>query len=138
MGRYDSRSAMTTPESDSHRREAAAAPVGRGTQVPVAAMALRGTRTLLAMPGTLSGPAPVTHTHLGASGRPNWHGSNMERDELERIRDLIDELRGMRQASTSDLYRHFSGAISSLRHILRAHGSDYEPGSLAAYTARHR
>lgn len=53
---------------------------------------------------------------------------HMSREELERIRDLIDELRGMRQGTGPDLYRHFSGAISSLRHILRMNGTDYEPG----------
>lgn len=52
----------------------------------------------------------------------------MDRVQLERIKDLIDELRGMRQGTEGDLYRHYSGAISSLRHILRMHGSDHEPG----------
>ena len=52
----------------------------------------------------------------------------MDRDDLQRIRDLIDELRQMREGSTDDLYRYYSGAISSLRHILRMHGKDYEPG----------
>ena len=52
----------------------------------------------------------------------------MQREELEKIKDLIDELRTMRQGSSGELYRHYSGAISSLRHILRMHGGDYEPG----------
>jgi hypothetical protein len=52
----------------------------------------------------------------------------MDRDELQRIRDLIDELRQMREGSAGDLYRYYSGAISNLRHILRMHGKDYEPG----------
>ena len=52
----------------------------------------------------------------------------MDRDELQRIRDLIDELRQMREGTEGDLYRHYSGAISNLRHILRMHGKDYEPG----------
>ena len=51
----------------------------------------------------------------------------MERMQLERIKDLIDELREMRQGTSPDLYRQYSGAISSLRHILRMHGIDYEP-----------
>jgi hypothetical protein len=52
---------------------------------------------------------------------------DMERMQLKRIKDLIDELREMRQGTSPDLYRHYSGAISSLRHILRMHGIDYEP-----------
>jgi hypothetical protein len=52
----------------------------------------------------------------------------VDRQQLERIKDLIDELRGMRQGAERELYRHYSGAISSLRHILRMHGIDYEPG----------
>ena len=56
------------------------------------------------------------------------YGPNMDSEELQRIRDLIDELRQMRQGSSGDLYRHYSGAISSLRHILRMHGKDSEPG----------
>jgi hypothetical protein len=52
----------------------------------------------------------------------------MDGEELQRIRDLIDELRQMRAGSSSDMYRHYSGAISSLRHILRMHGKDSEPG----------
>ncbi len=51
----------------------------------------------------------------------------MNSEQLERIRDLIDELRGMRVGTESDLYRNYSGAISNLRHILRLHGSDSEP-----------
>jgi hypothetical protein len=52
----------------------------------------------------------------------------MNSEELQRIRDLIDELRQMRAGSSGDLYRHYSGAISSLRHILRMFGKDSEPG----------
>ncbi len=52
----------------------------------------------------------------------------VNREQLERIKDLIDELRGMRQGTDRDLYRHYSGAISSLRHILRLQGTDSEPG----------
>jgi hypothetical protein len=51
----------------------------------------------------------------------------MDGDELQRIRDLIDELRRMRDGTSGDVYRHYSGAISNLRHILRLHGRDYEP-----------
>lgn len=51
----------------------------------------------------------------------------MERPDLKRIKDLIDTLRLMRDGTTGDLYRHYSEAISSLRHILRMHGRDYEP-----------
>ena len=47
--------------------------------------------------------------------------------ELQRIKDIIDELRRMRQESPADHYGHYSGAISSLRHILRLHGKDSEP-----------
>ncbi len=54
--------------------------------------------------------------------------SSMQREEVEKIKDLIDELRTMRQGSSGYLYRHYSGAISSLRHILRTHGADNEPG----------
>jgi hypothetical protein len=53
---------------------------------------------------------------------------DVESEELQRIRDLIDELREMREGSSADLYGRYSGAISSLRHILRMHGKDYEPG----------
>lgn len=51
----------------------------------------------------------------------------MEREELERIKDLIDELRRMRVGTSSPLSGHYSGAISSLRHILRIPGIDSEP-----------
>jgi hypothetical protein len=51
----------------------------------------------------------------------------VERQQLERIKDQNNELRDMRQGAEGDLYRHYSGAISSLRHILRMHGIDYEP-----------
>jgi hypothetical protein len=69
----------------------------------------------------------------GKSCRPGLsqeerYGPNMNNEELQRISDLIDELRQMRAGHSSDVYRHYSGAISSLRHILRLHGKDSEPG----------
>lgn len=63
-------------------------------------------------------PAPRTSSTVRA----------MQRAELERIKDLIDELRSVRHGASGDLYRHYSGAISSLRRILRLHGVDHEPG----------
>jgi hypothetical protein len=51
----------------------------------------------------------------------------MQQAEIDRIKDLIDEVRAMREGSDGPLYRHYSGAISSLRAVLRAHGVDYEP-----------
>jgi hypothetical protein len=56
------------------------------------------------------------------------YGPTMNSEELQRIRDLIDELRQMRAGSSGDLYRHYSGPISSLRHILRRLGKDSAPG----------
>jgi hypothetical protein len=55
------------------------------------------------------------------------YGSSMNAAELQRIKDIIEELRRMRQEGSGDHYRHYSGAISSLRHILRLHGKDSEP-----------
>jgi hypothetical protein len=52
----------------------------------------------------------------------------MNNEELQRIRDLIDELRQIRAGHSNDTYRHYSGAISSLRQILRLHGKHSEPG----------
>lgn len=52
---------------------------------------------------------------------------SMDGDEFQRIRDLIDELRRLRDGTSGDVYRHYSGVISNLRHILRLHGKDYEP-----------
>jgi hypothetical protein len=51
----------------------------------------------------------------------------MQRDELERVRDIIHEIRRMREGTSANLYRHYSGAISHLRAVLRMHGIDYEP-----------
>jgi hypothetical protein len=51
----------------------------------------------------------------------------MNTAELQRIKDIIEELRRMRQECSDGHYRHYSGAISSLRHILRLHGKDSEP-----------
>jgi hypothetical protein len=53
----------------------------------------------------------------------------MDSSQLVRIRDSIDELRDLRQGTDADVYRHYSGAISLLRQILRMHGHDYEPSS---------
>jgi hypothetical protein len=52
----------------------------------------------------------------------------MTPEQLDRIRDLIDELRDLRLGTDKDVYRNISGAISNLRHILRMHGKDSEPG----------
>ena len=51
----------------------------------------------------------------------------MRKEDLDRIRDMIDDLRSLRQGADQPLYRHYSGAISSLRAVLRAYGRDYEP-----------
>lgn len=52
----------------------------------------------------------------------------LPQEDLEHIRDLIAQLRRMRDGTADDLYRHYFGAISSLRHILRMNGKDSEPG----------
>ena len=53
----------------------------------------------------------------------------MQHEDLTRIKDIIDEIRRMREGegTSTDLYRHYSGAISHLRAVLRLHGVDYEP-----------
>jgi hypothetical protein len=51
----------------------------------------------------------------------------MQREELERIKDIIDEIRWMREGTSAGLYRNYSGTISNLRAVLRMHGVDYEP-----------
>lgn len=53
----------------------------------------------------------------------------MDSGQLERIKNLIDELRDLRQASDAAVYGHYSGAISRLRQVLRLYGHDYEPGT---------
>ncbi len=55
------------------------------------------------------------------------HGALVNREELDRIKDLIEELRDMRKGTEPELYRNYSGAISNLRHILRMHGTESEP-----------
>jgi hypothetical protein len=47
--------------------------------------------------------------------------------DLDRVRDMIDELCAMREGAKAPLYGHVSGDISSLRAILRAHGRGSEP-----------
>ena len=51
----------------------------------------------------------------------------MQLEDMEKIKDMIDDLRAMRHGTDTGLYRDFSGAISSLRAVLRRHGKDYEP-----------
>jgi hypothetical protein len=41
---------------------------------------------------------------------------------LERIKGFTDEIRRMREGTSSGLYHHYSGAISNLRALLRMHG----------------
>ena len=76
-------------------------------------------------PGTAN---PRATSSLGPPGATTaGYGSSMDTAEMQRIKDIIEELRRMRQESSGDHYRHYSGAISSLRHILRLHGKDSEP-----------
>jgi hypothetical protein len=69
--------------------------------------------------------AQPTCGHTSPMGWPIDCG--MQREELERIKDIIDEIRRTREGTSADLYRNYSGAISNLRAVLRMHGVDYEP-----------